>query len=205
MIFIQETSTERLFRKSFCYLFDEKKKPFIPDLIKEDSAVLILDSPSVTPYVVFNPTLAQIDYDFSSLIPEGSKTFEIEYWHYYYELIQSGKLDNLIKHMQSNPYSKRGVIGLWKEEYKNSGQPAPCLVNLSFLRREDRLCVHAHMRANDALKIFLIDFSILRSIQKLVADSLKLEIGTYIHFVDTYHIYRKDLVDAEKLYKSFQG
>ncbi len=204
MIYVESKSWEDLFKKAFILLYESKVTPFIPDLYREERAVLLLDDPEVEPIISLPTQTATIDFDYDKIIDGGNERFEIEYWHYYYELIQSGKVDALIKHLKDNQFSKRGVIELWKGEYRDSKQPAPCLINMSFFIRKGKLDVNSHMRANDGYRIFLIDLHILRSVHKYVADQLNLDVGSYVHFVDTFHIYRKDSELAEKLYNNFK-
>lgn len=204
MIYVKAKTPQDLFKQSFVKIYEYQRKPTIPDLYREDSAVLVLENNIVDPFISFEKPLATTTFNYDLLIKDGNKRFEIEYWHYYYELIQSNKIASLIRNMTENPHTKRGVVGLWKEEYRSSEQPAPCLINMSFFIRDNKLDTNSHMRANDAYRIFYIDFHILRSVQKYVSDKLNLDVGNYTHFVDTFHIYKRDKDYASFLYKKLK-
>ena len=81
-------------------------------------------------------------------------------------------------------YEPRDIDGARKE--------VPCTIGLQFLVRAGRLHVIASMRSNDAVKGFAHDVFAFTMIQELVARTLDMDVGSYVHDVGSLHLYESD-------------
>ena len=62
--------------------------------------------------------------------------------------------------------------------------------------------MHSHMRANNASFLLFMDMRILMGVQSFVARKLDVSVGSYVHFIDSLHIYeaeRYHVIQQEKL------
>lgn len=74
----------------------------------------------------------------------------------------------------------------------------PCTIALQFLNRGESLHLACFMRSNDAWLGLPYDAYCFTSIQRIMADALNLQVGTYMHAAGSMHFYDRD---AEKLWK----
>jgi len=154
-------------------------------------------------------------------ILEGTNDWRIgKDWHYtYHERIFAyvppvydrrerrvvNQVDYVIKKLKEAPYTRRAVVVTWqpwKDEWADS---PPCLICLWFRVIDDRLEAHAIMRSNDALKAAFVNMFAFTEVQRVVAEEVGFEVGRYIHFADSYHIYERDWRWAEKFIEQIEG
>lgn len=102
------------------------------------------------------------------------------------------QFDFIIEELQRNPDSRRAVIDIrdnWDDMY--SDDPA-CLQHIQFFIRDNKLHMKVLFRSNDACKATFMNAFALIMIQKMIADALGVEVGTYIHRANSFHCYEKD-------------
>jgi len=102
--------------------------------------------------------------------------------------------------LRANKWSRRAVVQLFDhqdvvEEHKD----VPCTCTLQFLVRHDRLQLIAYMRSNDAHLGLPHDIFAFTMLQELVARSIGVPLGSYIHSVGSLHLYNSDIDDAKAL------
>lgn len=82
----------------------------------------------------------------------------------------------------------------------------PCTLTLQFLLRDDVLHLVVSMRSNDAYKGLPHDLFCFTMLQELFAVAISTELGkeirlgTYKHFVSSFHVYDKDLANVETFF-----
>lgn len=102
------------------------------------------------------------------------------------------QFDFIIDELKRNPDSRRAVIDVrdnWDDMY--SDDPA-CLQHLQFFIRDNKLHMKVLFRSNDACKATFMNAFALIMIQKMIADELGIEVGTYTHRANSFHCYEKD-------------
>lgn len=102
--------------------------------------------------------------------------------------------------LRNYPYTRRAVISLWDITKDIENQHPPCPVFVQFIIRSDLLEMTSVLRSSDAWMAAIPDFIALTSIQKSIADELKLGIGMYTQFSVSYHIYEFDLLLARDIF-----
>lgn len=98
----------------------------------------------------------------------------------------------IIDELSRNPDSRRAVIDIRdNSEDMYSNDPA-CLQHIQFFIRNNKLHMKVLFRSNDACKAAFMNAFALIMIQKMLADKLGLEIGTYTHRANSFHCYERD-------------
>lgn len=98
--------------------------------------------------------------------------------------------------------SRRAVVQLFDRHDLVSGDSeVPCTCVMQFLVRDDRLNLIVYMRSNDLYMGLPHDVFAFTMLQELVAVSLGVELGDYIHMVGSLHIYDDDAERAAAFLK----
>ncbi|MFF5211200.1 thymidylate synthase [Streptosporangium sp. NPDC000396] len=98
--------------------------------------------------------------------------------------------------LRAKPYTKSGWISLTAP-----GEPpdaVPCLTSLAFRLRDGRLAMTAAFRSQNVFTSYL-NYVPLRSIQREVADDLRVGCGAMRVFVDVPHLYAVDAATVEEI------
>ena len=125
---------------------------------------------------------------------DGILDFEIEKgkWPYTYHSRMAKQIPFIIQELQRNPDSRRAVIDIRSPEDMDSADPA-CLQHIQFFIREGKLHCKVLFRSNDACKATFMNAFALIMLQKRIADSLGVSVGSYTHRANSFHCYEKDL------------
>ena len=112
------------------------------------------------------------------------------------------QLDLVVELLKKDPNSRRAVINI---NYPNinrnriTTKDEQCTLSLQFLVRDNKVLMTTIMRSNDLYFGFSFDVPYFTSLQKYVAESLGLEMGTYTHFATSMHIYERDFSKFDKV------
>ena len=110
-------------------------------------------------------------------------------WEHY------GQLYKIIDMLKSNPETRQAAISIYDgKEIKDYAHDTPCTYAVQFTILNSRLNISVVMRSNDLWYGFCNDQYCFSMLQKMVADKLKIEIGTYYHFAHNMHLYN-DKID----------
>lgn len=110
-------------------------------------------------------------------IPEKIETYKIDQVKY------------MIETLKACPHSRRAQAITWKP-WEDCGITDPaCLQRIWARVINDKLIFNVHMRSNDAFKAAFMNMYAFIDIQKKIADELGVEVGTYTHLIDSYHLY----------------
>lgn len=102
------------------------------------------------------------------------------------------QLNFIIDELQRNPYSRRAVVDIRdNNEDMYSDDPA-CLQHMQFFIRDNQLHMKVLFRSNDACKAAFMNAFALIMLEKRIADTLGIEVGTYAHRANSYHCYERD-------------
>lgn len=108
------------------------------------------------------------------------------------------QLAGVIDLLGTRPATRRAVIQLFEgTDLVQRHEDVPCTCTLQFFRRGEHLDLVVHMRSNDVFIGFPHDVFCFTMIQELVARSLGIELGQYIHLVGSLHLY-DDKIEAAK-------
>lgn len=106
----------------------------------------------------------------------------------------------LLKRLTSDPDTRQAVMTIWRpEELTQDSHDVPCTISLSYTIRNGALDARTHMRSNDFWLGLPYDFGQFTALQRTLAFVLGVKVGTYTHFVNSLHLYERDLDDASNL------
>lgn len=105
------------------------------------------------------------------------------------------QFEEAYKLLKEDTNSRQATIVLFNPEldYIGKTKDKPCTNLLRFKIRNNKLIMTTYMRSNDinlGLCYDVVNFTIL---QELMAGLLGLEMGEYIHIVDSFHMYERDI------------
>jgi thymidylate synthase len=75
----------------------------------------------------------------------------------------------------------------------------PCTVYFAWHIRDGALVQTTHMRSNDLWWGWCYDLTMFTQLQHSVANAVGIPVGEYVHYVDSFHMYTKNVKDLEKL------
>ncbi len=113
------------------------------------------------------------------------------WWNIYGKPLWEGilKLEEILK--QDPSYNKPSIV--LRDSMKHLGaRDTPCLVYLTFLVRSGKLELGAHFDTN-AVEYIQGNMYGLSEVQKIVAEKLRLKVGTYHHHCDSLIVSEKNL------------
>lgn len=104
----------------------------------------------------------------------------------------------VINELRHDPDSRRAVIVFHHPRWDHLFVPTndrPCNIAFTFKLRNNKLHMSTFNRSNDAvLGLTFTNICQFTTIQEIVAASLGAEVGRYVHFSDSLHIYEDDEV-----------
>ncbi|EAU64710.1 thymidylate synthase [Stigmatella aurantiaca] len=103
--------------------------------------------------------------------------------------------------LKEDPNTKRAVLQIFDahELLIQDNIDVSCTLGLQFFVREGRLYAAAYMRANDAFRGVVSDIFSFTFLQEMMARQLGLKVGSYFHYVGSFHIYEPDIAAVERL------
>lgn len=112
---------------------------------------------------------------------------------------QPDQLAQVIELLRERNETRRAVIQLFSgADLVEHHEDVPCTCTLQFLRRGQYLDLIVYMRSNDVFIGFPHDVFCFTMIQELVARSIEVELGQYVHIVGSLHLYDDNVEDAQR-------
>lgn len=103
------------------------------------------------------------------------------------------QMEKVIELLRADPDSRRAVINLNVPNPKViETKDEPCTIALQFLIRDRALDCIAMMRSNDIWTGLPYDVMYFTTLQKIIADTLDADYGSYTHVAGSMHVYLKD-------------
>lgn len=124
---------------------------------------------------------------------DGILDFEIERgnWVYTYHSRYENQYQFIIDELRRNPWSRRAVMDIRTLEDMGSNDPA-CWQHVQYFIRDNALHCKILFRSNDACKATYMNAFALIMLQKRIANTLGVKIGTYTHRANSFHCYERD-------------
>ena len=124
--------------------------------------------------------------------------------NYGWQWSRNNQLEKVIQQLKDNKDTRQAWITIFdgkeKDDYKYD---TPCTLSIGFniIPTIETLDMCVTMRSNDLIYGFCNDQYCFSKLQELVANELKLPIGTYYHFASNLHIYKKHFHMKEDYYE----
>lgn len=113
------------------------------------------------------------------------------YGFYWFTL---GQYDNVLQILKDDPESRRASLSIYDANDINMySKDTPCTYAINFSIVKNKLNMSVMMRSNDLWFGFCNDQYCFSRLQEKMAKDLDIEIGTYFHFVNNLHLYKKHL------------
>ena len=108
------------------------------------------------------------------------------------------QIDSIISILTRKRGTRRAVIQLFNaEDIAVDKKEIPCTTTLQFHLRDDGLHLSVTMRSNDAYWGLPHDVFCFTMIQEIMARRLNVELGTYMHYAGSMHVYDKFYKDMK--------
>lgn len=93
--------------------------------------------------------------------------------------------------LHADPDTRQAIAVLWDRDEPIT-RDVPCTLSLTFRIRRNRLDLKVHMRSNDVILGVPYDWYVFSRVQLAMAECLGREPGSYVHHVDSLHLYDRD-------------
>ena len=101
--------------------------------------------------------------------------------------------------LKDNPKTRQAAISIYDaKEHARYKHDTPCTYAIQFTILDNKLNICVTMRSNDLWYGFCNDQYCFSQLQIMVADKLKIPVGTYYHFAHNLHLYNNII---EKVYE----
>lgn len=111
------------------------------------------------------------------------------------------QIETIVNKLASDPSSRSATISLVMPESDHAGH-MPCITTLDFKLREGILYVAGFFRSQDVGKKLYADILAIHSIQKSIANKIKVDTGHVKVFITSAHIYDVDLEKVKTISQS---
>jgi hypothetical protein len=106
----------------------------------------------------------------------------------------SDQLASIIERLRHDPASRRTFAAILRaEDNLNPGREYPCASGLQLFLRDGALSLLTIMRAQQALTVLPYDAFLFMSLQLFLTAALRAEVGAYVHFAGTFHVYESEI------------
>jgi len=111
------------------------------------------------------------------------------------------QIDYIVKKLKDKNFSRRAQAVTWIPKRDMWVDSPPCLQRVWCTVRNDRLVMHTTWRSRDIFRAMHMNMLAMTELQKKIAEQLGLEIGIYLDFSNSAHIYEKSYDDVERFVK----
>jgi len=202
-LFVKAASLPEAYHKALVALHENHDEMPCPDYNtrqKEASMTFVVENPLEEPMIskMFIGSPRSLEQYRQEML-DGILDFEVERgnWEYTYHQRMEKQIPWLISELQRSPESRRAVVLTRTESDMQTDSPS-CLQHMQFFIRGGALHCKVLFRSNDATKATYMNAFALIMIQKRIADTLGLPIGSYTHRANSFHVYERD-------YEMFDG
>jgi thymidylate synthase len=110
------------------------------------------------------------------------------------------QLDSVRRLLKAESDSRQAVVQLFDPSRDWAGaRDVPCTIGHRFLVRAGALHMHTTMRSQDAWLGLPYDIFASSVLHELLAGWLEVEVGPYLHTIDSLHLYERDIAAARQV------
>lgn len=106
--------------------------------------------------------------------------------------------------LRSDTHSRQAVINIYDTnvDLKKATKDVPCTLSMHFMIRNNKLQLFVNMRSNDLIWGFPYDTFSFTMFQELMAKEIGVEMGSYHHYINSAHIYKRHFEISQKIRNS---
>jgi thymidylate synthase len=169
--------------------------------VETDSITMYVDTPFRAERLSkYSPQKEMAAKEYARQLIEGSdNTFDYTYhgqlfkWSEYHingEKKVHDQIKYIIEKLTDEPESRRAVAIVFDPmKHQYTEESVPCLQLVQFIYRNGRLHMRVIFRSNDMLSAAGLNMYALTHLQKIVADKLDYNVGSYTHIALVPHVY----------------
>jgi thymidylate synthase len=109
------------------------------------------------------------------------------------------QIEYIIQKLKDKPYSRRAQAITWRPLVDPFHVDPPCLQRIYMRIKEDKLIMQTTWRSRDLFRAWEANVNGMIRIQKYVADQLKVEVGHYLDFSNSLHIYGNTISEVKDM------
>ncbi len=109
------------------------------------------------------------------------------------------QVDYIVKKLKESPYSRRAQAITWRPLIDPFHEDPPCLQRIYMRVKNDKLIMQTMWRSRDLFRAWEANVNGMIRIQKSVADQLGVEIGHYLDFSNSLHIYGNTITELKDM------
>ncbi len=212
MLNIKAEKISEAWRKCFIKLYEDGNQLSDSEILKDDTLILEISDPGNSDkYDSFFPMSKNILEEYNQYIIKGGDRGNVKAEHalyherlFLYPSKENNQIKTIIEKLKKDPFSKSAQASLWIPKIDNNESKKPCLQILWFRIENNKLVMHSHMRANDGYKKLMMNLNVFVEVMRYISNELRVPIGKYIHFVDSFHFYYEDKEEIVKLYNKIK-
>ena len=119
----------------------------------------------------------------SGLVKDGTIPLEM------LELPRINQIEYIIEKLKKSPYSRRAQAITWRPLVDPYSDDPPCLQRIFMRIKDKQLLMQTTWRSRDLFRAWEANVNGMIRIQEYVADKLEVEVGHYVDFSNSLHIY----------------
>ncbi|MBS7611329.1 hypothetical protein KEJ27_03850 [Candidatus Bathyarchaeota archaeon] len=168
---------------------------------KEATLLMVVEDPFKEPRVHRGDVLAVVGLkDYMEEVLNGSKDKLVEEgklpYTYHERLFKYGadgfnQMDYVIRKLKSTPYTRRAQAITWIPVKDVNLDSPPCLQRLWFKVYSGKLVLQSEWRSRDLFRAAHMNMLALTELMKTIALNVGVELGSYVDFSNSAHIYEK--------------
>ncbi len=108
------------------------------------------------------------------------------------------QIESILRRLKKASFSRRAQATTWIPKRDADVDSPPCLQRVWCTVRENRLIMNTTWRSRDLFRAMHMNMLALTELQKVMAARLKVEVGDYLDFTSSGHIYEKSYSDVER-------
>ena len=114
--------------------------------------------------------------------------------NYGWQWQRNNQIDYVVGKLRNNPNTRHAAISIYDcKEYEKYRKDTPCTYAVQFTIIDNKLNMSVYMRSNDIWYGFCNDQYQFSMLQKMVAETLNIDVGWYYHHAHNMHLYNDKL------------
>ena len=111
------------------------------------------------------------------------------------------QIEYIIRKLKEKPYSRRAQAITWRPLVDPFHVDPPCLQRIYMRIKDERLLMQTTWRSRDLFRAWEANVNGMIRIQKYVAEALNVEMGHYLDFSNSLHIYGNTISEVKDMLK----
>ena len=115
------------------------------------------------------------------------------------------QIEYIIQKLKEKPYSRRAQAITWRPLVDPYHSDPPCLQRIYMRVKDEQLIMQTTWRSRDLFRAWEANVNGMIRIQKYVADQLNIEVGHYLDFSNSLHIYGNTIDELKDMLKRMKN